>query len=320
MLLMILDAKTSTAGAAEGVQLCIKSVIPSLFPFLILSKTITAAVIGHRMGFLSPLGKLCAIPAGCESLLLVGLIGGYPIGAKSVYDSYRNKFLDTNEARRLLSFCSNAGPAFIFGMSAQLFKSAWIPWVIWCIHIISAIIVGIILPRDKADSFTGKSNIPQQQTSTISQSVAAMGMICGWVVIFRVIIAILNKWFLRFLPGSFTCIFAGFLELSNGCTALSAMLSEQQRFVAICCFLAFGGLCVLMQTVSVVGELGVASYIKGKLLQTLISFILASAISPLLFPGVYLSITSIIVITITLLIAVGIMLKNNSSNTRKIVV
>lgn len=320
MLLLILDAKTAIVGASEGVQLCIKTVIPALFPFLILSKIITDATSGQSFPILRPLGKLCGIPNGYESLLLVGLVGGYPVGAKSVYEAYRNSFLKPKDAKRMLSFCSNAGPAFIFGMTASLFQKPWIPWIIWGIHILSAILVGLILPRENSSGCLLKAGKRPELTAAVSQSVATMGIICGWVILFRVIITICQRWLLWLLPDSFNCVLSGILELSNGCIFLSELKAEQIRFIAVCSILAFGGLCVLMQTASVVKELGIASYFKGKLLQTAISFILSYSISPLLFPGTYIPKAMIVILAFAALSTVLVCLKNNSSNTEKLVV
>ena len=87
MLLLILDTKTAIQGAQEGIRLCIMTVIPSLFPFFVLSSLLTGALTGVRLRFLRPIGKLCRMPAGSESLLLIGMLGGYPTGAKSAADA-----------------------------------------------------------------------------------------------------------------------------------------------------------------------------------------------------------------------------------------
>ena len=84
MLLLILDARTGFQGAAEGIRLCISSVIPSLFPFFVLSMVLTGAIAGSTWRGLRPLGRLCGLPKGAESLLVVGLMGGYPVGAQSI--------------------------------------------------------------------------------------------------------------------------------------------------------------------------------------------------------------------------------------------
>ena len=106
MIILILDTKTAIAGAYDGISLCIRSVIPSLFPFFVLSGILTGALTGIRGRILAPIGRFCGMPRGSESILLTGLLGGYPIGAKSVAESYRNGQIDKNDAKRMLDFAA----------------------------------------------------------------------------------------------------------------------------------------------------------------------------------------------------------------------
>ena len=49
MMMLILDSQTAMHGAAEGIVLCINSVVPSLFPFFVLSILLTNRVLNsHR--------------------------------------------------------------------------------------------------------------------------------------------------------------------------------------------------------------------------------------------------------------------------------
>ena len=84
LLVLILDAKTALQGARQGVELCLKTVIPSLFPFFVLSILLTSSLLGSRIPLLRPLGRLCGVPKGAESLLIPAFLGGYPVGAQSV--------------------------------------------------------------------------------------------------------------------------------------------------------------------------------------------------------------------------------------------
>jgi len=111
--------------------MCLESVVPSLFPFLILSGIITTSFTGVEVKILRPVGRLCGIPSGGESLLLIGLIGGYPVGAQCIYRAYETGQISKVDAQRMLGFCNNAGPAFIFGITASLFDSLIYPWLIW---------------------------------------------------------------------------------------------------------------------------------------------------------------------------------------------
>lgn len=311
MLLVILDTKTALGGAAEGITLCLYTVIPSLFPFFVLSALINSALIGSRITVLRPLGRLCGIPAGSESLLVLGLIGGYPVGAQSIYQAYHNGQLSKSDARRMLGFCNNAGPAFIFGMAASLFTSRWTPWLIWLLHIGSALIVGLLLPGKSVGSCEGVPASPVSVAEALDRGCKVMLSVCGWVVIFRVILAFCQRWFLWLLPRVAQVGFIGLLELSNGCYNLRFISSESVRFVMCVSFLSFGGLCVAMQTVSVAKELGTGMYFPGKLLQGVITFALAVITQGFLYPGaeVFSGFTLLIAVLLLVVCFLGVCLQ-----------
>ncbi len=283
ILLLILDSRTALTGAAEGMELCCKTVIPSLFPFFVLSGLVNSALMGKKLPLLGPLGRLCGIPAGSESMLLLGLIGGYPVGAQSIYQARRVGQLSPQDARRMLGFCNNAGPAFIFGMTAALFSSRLIPWVLLLLQCVSAILTGILLPGKSRAAGTPPSAEPLTISQSLERGVRIMASVCGWVVLFRVILAFCQRWFLWLLPRETEIFVCGLLELSNGCIELLKIPSQGLRFLLCSCFLSMGGLCVAMQTASAVRELGVGTYFPGKVLQASISLLLASLVQPLLF-------------------------------------
>ena len=119
MLALILDGRTAIEGARQGIGLCLRTVIPSLFPFFAVSSLLVS------LGAADGAGRVLARPfrqlfrcggAGCAALLL-GLIGGYPVGARTAAALVRQGALTPQEGGRLLTFCNNAGPAFAVGVA-----------------------------------------------------------------------------------------------------------------------------------------------------------------------------------------------------------
>ena len=143
MLVLIFDRGLAVKGAQEGVDLCIRTVIPSLFPFILLSMLLTRETSGTSR-WLLPISELLGIPQSVQSLLIPAFLGGYPVGAKCIHDLYRNGQLQKQQAERLLSFCSNAGPAFLFGMLSGFFPDRKNLWLLWLIHILSSILTGFL--------------------------------------------------------------------------------------------------------------------------------------------------------------------------------
>ncbi len=297
MLLLILDSGTAIAGAAEGISLCIRSVIPSLFPFFFLSNVLIGSISQVSFPFLHCIAKLCGIPSGMESILIPAFLGGYPVGAQCIAQHYRSGYLQEQDARHLLSFCSNAGPSFIFGVVAPQFSSPYIGLLLWLIHIISALLVGILF-TSKCDRIGKIRHASAPQRSALHQSLFSIGQVCGWVILFRIVIVFLDKWLLHFLPVQIQVILSGMMELTNGCLILSEIPSEEMRFIIASVFLSLGGLCVTMQTATVTEGLYIGSYIKGKLLQAMISGIFSILVIHRALPVLILIIISIYIFKI----------------------
>lgn len=284
ILVLILDSQTALTGARDGIELCLSSVIPSVFPFLVLSGMLLNGICGSTLPILRPLGRILGIPIGSEAIFVTGILGGYPTGAQAVYNAWKQGQLSKAEAQRMLAFCSNAGPSFLFGILGSKFPCGWMLWVLWLIHIVSAISVGIIQPGRSREQRSIPPSSPLTLTQSLKRSVAAMGSICGWVVLFRLILAFLDRWLLWLLPASVQVGIHGLLELANGCSVLDSIPSVGVRFILCSGMLAFGGICVAMQTSSVTGALGMGCYVRGKVLQMLISIVLSSVLQLLMFP------------------------------------
>lgn len=276
---LILDSRTALTGAQDGILLCIRTVIPSLFPFFILSNLLTGAFMGMDLPLFRPLGQLFGLPKGAESLLIPAYLGGYPAGAHSICSVWKAGQLSKKSAEQLLAFCNNAGPAFLFGMIGQMFPSPAYPWALWGIHIAASWMVSLLRRADDSEAIiTGKLG---GITEAMGSSLSAMAAVCGWAILFRVLIAFLSRWILWLLPESAQIAVIGLLELSNGCCSLLSVGRIPIRFVLASVLLAAGGLCVTMQTASAAKGLSLKYYFAGKGLHILFSLILsASALYP----------------------------------------
>lgn len=276
--MLILDGKTVLAGAAQGVVLCLQTVIPALFPFFVLSIYLTRNAAGRPGPLLRSLGRFLGMPPGAEGLLIPGFLGGYPVGAQAVAEAWRSGRLSQAQARHLMMFCSNPGPAFLFGMVASYFSKGWMVLAMWGILLLSAAITALIARpgEDGAVSIPAHSKITLPQA--LSQAVQVMALVCGWVVLFRGLLAFLSRWVLWLLPVPAQVAAAGLLELSNGCCLLDAIADEQVRFCLCCTLLAFGGVCVTMQTASVSAGLPIRWYLLGKGIQAGLCLVFSWAI------------------------------------------
>ena len=104
MLVLILDSVTALSGAKSGIEICLQSVIPALFTLFELSILLTSGLTGRCLSILHPFATLTGFPGGSESILLTGLLGGYPVGAQSVSTAHRMGALTASEAARMTVF------------------------------------------------------------------------------------------------------------------------------------------------------------------------------------------------------------------------
>ena len=174
----------------------------------------------------------------------------------------------------MLWFCCNAGPAFLFGMTAPLFSSAGSAWILWSIHIVSTLLIGCFLPGKSENNATMSEDGSFNLSLFLMDAIKVITQACGWILFFRVLLAFLRRWFLWFLPDWLQVAVTGILELSNGCLELANIDSEPIRFLLCSGMLSFGGCCVALQTMSVTQGLSLRGYFLGKLLQTGISLLL----------------------------------------------
>ncbi len=275
MLLLIFDSRLALEGARNGLDLCIRTVIPSLFPFLVLSMLLTKDA-GGTGRWLRKVTKGLGIPAAAQPVLIPAFLGGYPVGAKCVHSLYRHGQLQKDHAERLLAFCSNAGPAFIFGMVSGFFPDRKTVWLLWLIHVCSAVLTALaVSPAGEQSPETKEPLQTVEKTDVLLSSMKTMGLICGWVILFRILVTFLERWFLWLLPQWLAVLVTGLLELTNGCCQLMEITHEKLRFLICSCMLALGGICVFLQTASVTKGLSLHYYVLGKGLQTVFSLLLS---------------------------------------------
>ena len=282
MLILILDGRCALYGAAEGLELCIRTVIPSLFPFFILSIGLVGSWTGLTIVPLRLLGKILHIPSGVESILIPGFLGGYPVGAQVIAECYRRKQITADTAERLSTFCNNAGPAFIFGIISQFFPGMKYCWILWGVHIVSAVLVALVLPKAKQCKPSTMSVKAMRLSEIMNRALRATATVCGWVILFRVILTFLDRWLLWLLPLPLRPLVIGIIELTNGCCALADTPQLGLRMIIASGILALGGFSVWIQTASVLSGLSVKTFIFGKILHGVFSVIVMCIIQCLL--------------------------------------
>ena len=282
MLILIFDGRTALYGMNEGLKLCLYTLIPSLFPFIVLGSLIIETALGIRISFLQPIVKLFRVPAGTESLLMVGWLGGYPIGAQSVADIYHSGHLNQSDAEKLAIICNNPGPAFLFGVLGPIIGSQGSLWLLWSVQIVSSLLISLIIPADCIPIASITKGKTTSFPEILKKSAISMMYICACVVFFRMVLEFLERWILWLIPETWGVILSGILELSNGCLLLTNITDSEFRLILASGLLSFGGICVWMQTMAVCHDFKVSRYLLWKTLQ---GFLCASMTAFVVLPN-----------------------------------
>ena len=281
------------------------SVVPSLLPFFIATELLGYTNIIPMFGkllnkFMRPLFN---VPGEGAFPFIMGIISGYPVGAKIVSD-FKKQGLCTNiEAERLIAFTNNSGPLFIVGtVGIGLFKDTKTGILLLITHILACITVGILFrwwksgrnkrstsfieTSNKLPSRISLSNLGEVLASSIMNSISTIFLIGGFVVLFSVVISILNNIGIlnlfvnlisplsnvfgisdKYLKG----IITGLIELTNGVCDIALIANKNiSSNIIICAFLlGFGGISVALQVLSITSKnnISIKPYLLGKFLQ-----------------------------------------------------
>ncbi len=145
---LVVFSNSNLTATSNGLKLWANNVVPSLFPFFVAVELLSNTNIVYYLSkfldrFMRPLFN---VPGVGAFPFIMGLISGYPVGAKIVSNLYSNGSCTKDEAERLLCFTNNSGPLFIMGtVGISFYGNSTIGLVLLFTHILASITVGIIL-------------------------------------------------------------------------------------------------------------------------------------------------------------------------------
>ena len=145
-------------GAGLGLDICLRAVIPSLLPFMLVSSVAVAGGWGEKLGKLisTVLKPLFGIDGASSMCLMTGLLGGYPCGARAAAQCVEEGLMTKRAAERTLAYCNNSGPLFIIGTAgAAVYGSTKIGELLYACHIIGALTAALIFGRGGSSAQTG---------------------------------------------------------------------------------------------------------------------------------------------------------------------
>lgn len=278
---MITNPSITYENASLALITWFRSIVPTLLPVLILSNLILLTDAWKLfIPFLHPiLGRIFRISISGSCAILLGVLCGYPIGAKVVSDLYNKKELSKTEAKRLLTFVTFPSPMFLIGyVLEQTIKEEtyFLPIIISIYG--SAMIIGIIqslfIHTYKNNTLTSTHTFTFSQFQQSFLSSAELILFVGFYMMFaRILIGFIQLYF----HTPFLSLFAGILEMTTGISLLSNSSFSLHTISTIAIFLCcFGGFSITMQTAIVLPkEKGWFSfYIIYKLIHSIVAVFL----------------------------------------------
>lgn len=152
--LSILNSKVTMTSALNAVTLWAFNVMPSLFPFFIISQVLLLLGFAQKFGKLfTPLMQLLDLPAVGAYPFAMSLLCGFPNGARICGQLYERKEITLPQCQALAVLCHTSGPLFVIGtVATAFFKTPQLGGVILLLHFLAVFCNGCLfslLPRNK---------------------------------------------------------------------------------------------------------------------------------------------------------------------------
>ena len=265
-----------------GINIWLNYLIPSLFPFFVLSDiiinyNITSYIPKHLKKIIK---KVFNITDNMLTILLLSIISGFPSCARNIKTMYEEKNIDDDEANHLLMFSHFSNPIFIL-VTIPLILNINNSYIILISHYISCFIIAFFIKNKfkhkesiKINN-SNKINFENILIASINKSVDSLLTICGIIVTFYLLsttivdIFNLNEYSSLFIKG--------IIEITSAIDTLKNLnLNKEYIAVITTCFLSFGGLSIHFQTKSFLLNTNIKYeyFYIGRIIQTIISGII----------------------------------------------
>ncbi len=274
--LLLIFPEPSIYGASEGLLLWFHTVLPALLPYMILTNLFLSVCCR---------GKATGRHA---VFALLGLVCGYPMGAKLCAELVRKRMITTAMGQFLLPVCNIAGPAFISSYVVATALQVREKRLLYCLCVYIPLLLYALLHLlaapptviDSSDSPALCSASPASFDHCVMDAFTAITKLGGYIILF----SILSELLLFLLPqeqlhaGLFL---TGLLEITNGISRITdSTIQYSHQIILSLSFVSFGGFSCICQTASMIqgSGLSILKYFLSKtaiaLMTALFSYIL----------------------------------------------
>ena len=285
--LMLRRADIATNCMRNGLILCARTIVPSLFPFMVLSEILVSSNVGEYFisPLIHPLGKRIGFShAGCCAIVL-GLICGFPIGARCAISSYEKGRMEKEECERVLACSSIPSPAFLIStVGTTLWQDTKFGIFLYISLITSALLGGILLyvlqkrGKKEAGTISTPTSVKikfeaNMFSSAIRNATLNTLFVCAYIVFFATLTGTVEIVLGRFARNEIMhTIVTAFLELSGGVSAAAQLSGKKLAAILTGATVGWSGLSVHCQMLSFTDkhDINLRPYFISKLLQMIL--------------------------------------------------
>ncbi len=235
--LLLLRAEDAGEAAVSALKLCAFVIIPSLYPYMVISGLIVSLGAAQMLGY--PLSPLCRrifrLPGESAGAILLGALCGFPIGGQVACRLYEEGRLTRSQTERLIAIANNTGPAFIIEViGAHYWGSRGLGLTVYLAQLVSAVLVGAVYARLRPDPEpprkacaaprpVRKRDILSKLAESVSDSAVSVLVVCGFIVFFAVLLSLVSR-FLEVLGARyFLPILGAVVEFTGGASFAAEM-------------------------------------------------------------------------------------------------
>lgn len=286
---LIFFSSSNIIAVRNSLELFLDSVFPSLFPFLIVTELLSYTSLVPWIS--SKFKRIMPIVFNVSSIgiypFIMGIISGYPVGARIVANLREDNKISRIDGERLLIFTNNAGPLFIIGcVGCSIYLNSSIGFILYFVHFLSSVTTGFIFGHFYKNTYREETVNDQVLDFTtlgeiiskcIKKAFYTLSVVCGFVIIFSLIISMIDasKILTIFNNIWIENLLFGVLEITTGIQLISLIKNTTlfYNLIATSFLLGFGGISVLLQVWSITSktDLSIKPYIIGKIFNGFLS-------------------------------------------------
>lgn len=258
-LLILFNSNIIIKSVNSSSLMFIKKIFPSLFPTMVIGNMLIKSnvylIIPKKIKAF--LFKKFNFSNSTMELFIISLITGSPSSAMYINNYLNSGLINKKEAEALLCSTHFINPLFIVaGVGVGVFNNVKIGFVLFIMLFISTLIK-IYLNKNNFKNSKKKiiniknTNLITNITSSIKESINALLLIFGIVVIFNILVSLVSH--ILDLSELASCVINGLLEMTGGIIKLSNLnVNIYIKIFLAYYFLNFGGLCIQMQSMSMI--------------------------------------------------------------------